>query len=250
MLELYAGMLKSRLVEERMIVLLKQGRLKKWFSGIGQEAISVGVVRALESDEFIFPLIRNVGVFIGRGIPLEKLFAQLFGKASGFTGGRDRSFHFGTLEHGIVGMISHLGPQLSVADGVALARRLDRSAKVTVAFTGDGGTSEGEFHEALNLAAVWDLPVLFVIENNQWAISTPSADQYRCKALVDRAVGYGIEGVQIDGNDIETVYETISRLAHSMRVMPRPVLVECLTYSERGHEEASGTKNVPNEKIE
>lgn len=250
LLELYAGMLKSRLVEERMIVLLKQGRLKKWFSGIGQEAISVGVVTALEGDEFIFPLIRNLGVFVGRGIPLDKLFAQLFGKGSGFTEGRDRSFHFGALEHAIVGMISHLGPQLSVANGAALARRLNSEAKVTVAFTGDGGTSEGEFHEALNLAAVWDLPVIFVVENNQWAISTPSSGQYRCKALVDRALGYGIEGVQIDGNDIETVYQTIRELAQSIRANPRPALVECLTYRVRGHEEASGTKYVPNEKIE
>ncbi len=249
-LKLYAGMLKSRLIEDRMIVLLKQGRLKKWFSGIGQEAISVGVVCALDPDEFIFPLIRNLGVFINRGIPMQKLFAQLLGKGSGFTEGRDRSFHFGTLEHGIVGMISHLGPQLSVAGGVALGRKLRREAKVTVAFSGDGGTSEGEFHEALNLAAVWDLPVIFVIENNQWAISTPKAEQYRCQSLVDKAIGYGIEGVKIDGNDIGQVYSTVKRYAEIIRREPRPILLECMTYRVRGHEEASGVKYVPNAEIE
>lgn len=250
LLELYAGMLKSRLIEERMIVLLKQGRLKKWFSGIGQEAISVGVVQALDRDEFIFPLIRNLGVFVGREMQLKTLFAQLFGKRDGFTEGRDRSFHFGSLEHAVVGMISHLGPQLSVAGGVALGQKLRRSGKVTVAFTGDGGTSEGEFHEALNLAAVWDLPVIFIIENNQWAISTPSRGQYRCGALVERAQGYGIEGHQIDGNDVAAVYATIRAAADSLRNNPRPVLIECMTYRVRGHEEASGTKYVPAAEVE
>jgi 2-oxoisovalerate dehydrogenase E1 component len=250
LLQLYDGMLKSRVFEERMIVLLKQGRLKKWFSGIGQEAISIGTVTALEPDEFIFPLIRNLGIFLGRDMPLESLMAQLLGKASGFTLGRDRSFHFGSIDHAVVGMISHLGPQLSVANGVALSQKLRKKGKVTVAFSGDGGTSEGEFHEALNLAAVWDLPVIFIIESNQWAISTPAAGQYRCKKLSDRALGYGIKGLQIDGNNVVEVYQTVKKCAEEMRFNPHPVLIECITYRVRGHEEASGIKYVPSQDIE
>ena len=249
-LQLYAGMLKSRLIEERMILLLRQGKLKKWFSGIGQEAISIGAVTALDPDEYILPLIRNLGVFVGRGIELEHLFAQLLGKGAGFTEGRDRSFHFGSKEHSIVGMISHLGPQLSVADGIALGQKLKDSKKVTLAFTGDGGTSEGEFHEALNLAAVWDLPVIFLIENNQWALSTKASEQYRCKSLVERAVGYGIEGVKIDGNNVEEVYSTIDKYSKLIRKSARPVLIECMTYRVRGHEEASGVKYVPQDHID
>lgn len=228
-----------------MLVLLRQGRVSKWFSGIGQEAIAVGCTHALEADEYILPLHRNLGVFTSRGIPLWKLIAQWQGKATGFTKGRDRSFHFGTQDQHIVGMISHLGPQLAVADGIALASKLSGRGKVTLVFTGEGGTSEGDFHEALNLAAVWDLPVIFVIENNGFALSTPVRQQYRCESLRDRASGYGVEGVTIDGNDLLEVYETISKLAREIRKKPRPVLVECMTFRMRGHEEASGVKYVP-----
>jgi 2-oxoisovalerate dehydrogenase E1 component len=233
-----------------MLLLLRQGRVSKWFSGIGQEAIAVGSTLALHADEYILPLHRNLGVFTTRGIPLWKLIAQWQGKASGFTKGRDRSFHFGTQDYKIVGMISHLGPQLAVADGISLASKLDKSGRVTMVFSGEGGTSEGDFHEALNVAAVWNLPIIFVVENNGYALSTPPTEQFRCKAIADKAAGYGIEGVTIDGNDFVTVHATMTKLAESLRKKPRPVLVECMTFRMRGHEEASGIKYVPKKLLE
>ncbi len=233
-----------------MLLLLRQGRVSKWFSGIGQEAISVGCTLALRPDEYILPLHRNLGVFTTRKIPLWRLVAQWQGKQSGFTQGRDRSFHFGTQDYKIVGMISHLGPQLAVADGIALASTLRKDKSVTLVFTGEGGTSEGDFHEALNVAAVWNLPVIFVIENNGYALSTPTSEQFRCDRLSDRAAGYGMEGITIDGNGLDEVYSTISKLADSIRKKPRPVLVECMTFRMRGHEEASGIKYVPKRLLE
>lgn len=247
---LYEGMLLPRLIEERMLLLLRQGKVSKWFSGIGQEAISVGCTMALSEDEYIFSMHRNLGVFTARNVPLSKLVAQWQGKVTGFTKGRDRSFHFGTNEHHIIGMISHLGPQLSVADGIALAHKLKGEKKVALSFTGEGGTSEGEFHEALNVAAVWDLPVIFIIENNGYGLSTPTKSQYRCTQLADRAAGYGMEGIVLDGNNILEVYATVKRLAEELRENPRPVLIECMTFRMRGHEEASGTKYVPKELFE
>lgn len=248
--ELYRALVYPRLIEEKMLLLLRQGRVSKWFSGIGQEAIAVGSTLALRSDEYILPLHRNLGVFTTRGIPLWKLIAQWQGKASGFTKGRDRSFHFGTQDYKIVGMISHLGPQLAVADGIGLASKLDKSGKVTVVFSGEGGTSEGDFHEALNVAAVWSLPVVFVVENNGYALSTPPSEQFRCKSIVDKAAGYGIEGVTIDGNDFVAVHAAMTKLTESLRKKPRPVLVECMTFRMRGHEEASGVKYVPKKLLE
>ncbi len=239
-----------RLIEEKMLLLLRQGRVSKWFSGIGQEAIAVGSTLALHPDEYILPLHRNLGVFTSRNIPLWRLVAQWQGKVTGFTKGRDRSFHFGTQDYKIVGMISHLGPQLAVADGIALASKLDKSGKVTLVFSGEGGTSEGDFHEALNVAAVWSLPVIFIVENNGYALSTPPNEQFRCASIADKAKGYGIEGVKIDGNDFVGVHSTISKLAESIRKKPRPVLVECMTFRMRGHEEASGVKYVPKKLLE
>ncbi|CAN1537371.1 TktA Transketolase [Flavobacteriaceae bacterium] len=247
LLDLYKRILKPRLVEKKMLILIRQGKVSKWFSGIGQEAISVGITAALDNDEYILPMHRNLGVFTGRDIPLSRLFSQWQGKANGFTKGRDRSFHFGTQEYKIIGMISHLGPQLGVADGIALANKLKKNGKVTAVFTGEGATSEGDFHEALNIAAVWDLPVLFVIENNGYGLSTPTNEQYRCENLADKGIGYGIESYIVDGNNILEVYNLITELKTSMSENPRPILLEFKTFRMRGHEEASGTKYVPQE---
>jgi len=252
LIELYKKLLYPRMIEEKMLLLLRQGKISKWFSGIGQEAISVGVTSVLQPDEWIMPLHRNLGVFTGRNMPLHKLIQQWQGAKDGYSKGRERSFHFGSKEHFICGMISHLGPQLAVADGVALAAKLKNAStgsaqKVAVAFSGDGGTSEGDFHEALNVAAVWNLPVIFIIENNGYALSTPVSEQYRCKNLVDKAIGYGIEGIQIDGNNILTVYETMQGVRDYCLQNQRPYLIECMTFRMRGHEEASGVKYVPKE---
>lgn len=250
LINLYRQLLLPRLIEEKMLILLRQNEISKWFSGIGQEAISVGVAAALEQDEYILPLHRNLGIFTGRNIPFRKLFAQFQGKLSGFTKGRDRSFHFGTKEHHIVGMISHLGPQLAVADGIALADKLEGNHKATVVFSGDGGASEGDFHEALNVAAVWNLPVIFVIENNGYGLSTPNSEQFNFKSFTDKGPAYGIDAIRIDGNNILEVYDTIRNAAAGIRSNPRPVLIEAMTFRMRGHEEASGTKYVPQDLFE
>jgi len=247
LINLYHLLLKPRVIEERMLKLLRQGRVSKWFSGIGQEAIAVGVTAALEADEYVCPLHRNLGVFTTRHCDLQQLFEQFQGKQNGFSQGRERSFHFGTNAHHIVGMISHLGPQLCVGDGIALASKLKNEKKITVAFTGDGGTSEGDFHEACNIAAVWDLPVIILIENNGYGLSTPTNEQFRCTQLADRAVGYGMKGLTIDGNNILEVYHTVKKLREEMIAQPHPVLLECMTFRMRGHEEASGVKYVPQE---
>lgn len=250
LVELYNGMLRPRMIEEKMLILLRSGKISKWFSGMGQEAISVGCALALKEDEYILPMHRNLGVFTSRNVPLERLFSQFQGKSNGFTNGRDRSFHFGTNEYHIVGMISHLGPQLSIADGIALANKLGGDNKATLVFTGDGGASEGDFHEALNVAAVWDLPVVFVIENNQWGLSTPSSEQFRCKQFIDKGIGYGMDAIQVNGNNILEVYEAIQKAADGARLKNKPCIVECMTFRIRGHEEASGTKYYPDGIIE
>jgi len=245
LIELYKKLLLPRMIEEKMLVLLRQGRISKWFSGIGQEAIAVGATMALQQDEWIMPLHRNLGVFTSRNMPLNKLFKQWQGSKDGYSKGRERSFHFGSKEHHICGMISHLGPQLAIADGVALAHKLSNEAKISLAFTGDGGTSEGDFHEALNVAAVWDLPVIFIIENNGYGLSTPTSEQYRCFSLAERAKGYGMEGIRIDGNNILEVYDTIKGIRKYCIENQKPYLIECMTFRMRGHEEASGVKYVP-----
>ena len=245
LIQFYRSLLWPRMIEEKMLVLLRQGKISKWFSGIGQEAIAVGATLALQEDEWIMPLHRNLGVFATRNMPLSKLFMQWQGAQEGYSKGRERSFHFGNKEHHICGMISHLGPQLAIADGVALAHKLRKEKKISLAFTGDGGTSEGDFHEALNTAAVWDLPVIFIIENNGYGLSTPVNEQYRCISLIDKAKGYGMEGVQIDGNNLLEVYDTIKGVRDYCIKNQKPYLIECLTFRMRGHEEASGVKYVP-----
>ncbi len=246
--QLYRQILLPRMIEEKMLSQLRQGKISKWFSGMGQEAISVGAAAALDADNFILPMHRNLGIFTTRGITLDRLFSQFQGKSNGFTKGRDRSFHFGSREHHIVGMISHLGPQLGIADGIALAQKLDESGKATLVFTGDGGASEGDFHEAVNVAAVWQLPVIICVENNSWGLSTPSEEQFRFKHFTDKAIGYGIpeeDAVQVDGNDVLAVYHAVKDAAAALRERPRPILIEFKTFRMRGHEEASGTKYYP-----
>jgi 2-oxoisovalerate dehydrogenase E1 component len=248
LLALYEAIKLPRLIEDKMLSQLRLGMISKWFSSYGQEAISVGVGMAMDEDEFILPMHRNLGIFTSRNLDLKQLFLQFQGKKDGFTKGRDRSFHFGTKKHHVVGMISHLGPQLGIADGIALANKLEGSAKATIVFSGDGGASEGDFHEALNVATVWDLPVIFCIENNAWGLSTPSREQFRCKQFIDKAIGYGMpkeDAIQIDGNNILEVYSTVKEIAESIRKNPRPVILECMTFRVRGHEEARGTKYYP-----
>ena len=250
LLHIYEELIRPRMIEEKMLILLRQNKISKWFSGIGQEAVAVSAALALQEDEYILPMHRNLGVFTGRKVPFNRLFSQFQGKRSGFTKGRDRSFHFGAPDYHIVGMISHLGPQMALADGIALAHKLKKENKVALAFTGDGASSEGDFHEALNVAAVWDLPVIFLVENNGYGLSTPSEEQFRFKYFIDKGPGYGMETVQLDGNNILEMYGTLRKLAADMRENPRPVLVEALTFRMRGHEEASGTKYVPKELFE
>lgn len=250
LLDIYIDLVRPRLIEEKMLILLRQGRVSKWFSGIGQEAIAVGATLALDADEYIMPLHRNLGVFTARKMPFEKLFLQWQGKKEGFSKGRERSFHFGANEYHICGMISHLGPQLAIADGIALAHKLKKEDKVSLAFSGDGGTSEGDFHEALNVAAVWELPVIFVIENNGYGLSTPIKEQFLCNQLADKAIGYGMKGITIDGNNILEVYRTISEARQYCIKEQKPILIECMTFRMRGHEEASGVKYVPKELFE
>jgi 2-oxoisovalerate dehydrogenase E1 component len=250
LIRFYRSLLLPRMIEEKMLVLLRQGKISKWFSGIGQEAISVGATLALQQDEWVMPLHRNLGVFTTRNMPLHKLFMQWQGNKEGYSKGRERSFHFGSKQHHICGMISHLGPQLAIADGVALAHKLKDEQKVSVAFSGEGGTSEGDFHEALNVAAVWDLPVIFIIENNGYGLSTPVSEQYRCFSLVDKAKGYGMEGIRIDGNNLLEVYDTVKGVREYCINNQKPYLIECSTFRMRGHEEASGVKYVPPELFE
>jgi 2-oxoisovalerate dehydrogenase E1 component len=245
LITIYRSILKPRLIEEKMLILLRQGKISKWFSGWGQEAISVGTTYAMREEEVMLPMHRNLGVFTTRNVPLNRLFSQFQGKMNGFTQGRDRSFHFGTMDYNIVGMISHLGPQLGIADGIALSSLIENRKDATLVFTGDGGASEGDFHESLNVASVWDLPVIFTIENNQWGLSTPSNEQFNCKQFVDKGIGYGMDAYQIDGNNILEVITSVRQISDSIRERPRPFLLECMTFRMRGHEEASGTKYYP-----
>jgi 2-oxoisovalerate dehydrogenase E1 component len=250
LIDIYRALVTPRLIEEKMLILLRQNKISKWFSGIGQEAISVGSGLIMKPEEYVLPMHRNLGVFTSRGVPMHRLFSQFQGKADGFTNGRDRSFHFGTREYNIVGMISHLGPQLALADGIALAQKIKKTNRATLVFSGDGGSSEGDFHEALNVAAVWDLPVIFVIENNGYGLSTPSNQQFRFESFVQKGPAYGIEAISIDGNNILEVYHALSEAAEKVRKKPAPILIEANTFRMRGHEEASGTKYVPNELME
>lgn len=250
LISIYKELLLPRMIEEKMLILLRQGRISKWFSGIGQEAVAVGATLALDADEYIMPMHRNLGVFTGRKMPLDKLFMQWQGRKEGYSKGRERSFHFGSNEHHICGMISHLGPQLAIADGIALAHKLRKEEKVSLAFSGDGATSEGDFHEALNVAAVWKLPVIFIVENNGYGLSTPSDEQFICKQIADKGIGYGMKAITIDGNNILEVYQAVKEAREYCITEQKPILIECMTFRMRGHEEASGVKYVPKELFE
>jgi 2-oxoisovalerate dehydrogenase E1 component len=245
LIKAYHKIILPRLIEEKMLILLRQGKISKWFSGIGQEAISVGSALAMDDEEFILPMHRNLGVFTTRNVDLFQLFCQFQGKIDGFTKGRDRSFHFGSIKHRIVGMISHLGPQLGIACGIALAEKLDKSGRSVLVFSGDGGASEGDFHEALNVASVWKLPVIFIIENNQWGLSTPSKEQFNCKQFIDKGIGYGMKTAQVDGNNVQDVFHCIEKIKTAQKEYQEPYLVEAISFRMRGHEEASGTKYYP-----
>ena len=250
LLTIYEALVTPRLIEDKMLILLRQGKISKWFSGIGQEAISVGAALALNKEEYILPMHRNLGVFTTRGVPFQRLFSQFQGKSDGFTKGRDRSFHFGTRDYNIVGMISHLGPQLGIADGIALSHLLKKEEKVSLVFTGDGGTSEGDFHEAVNVASVWKLPVIFVIENNGYGLSTPSREQFNFDSFIVKGPAYGMEAYSVEGNSILEVLNELDSLVERIRKNPRPIIFEAKTFRMRGHEEASGTRYVPKELME
>ena len=244
------ALLLPRLIEERMLLLIRQGRLAKWFSGYGQEAVAVGATAALRPEDWILPTHRNLGVWTTRGVPLKPLFCQLMGRAGGYTKGRDRTFHFGLPEKRIIGMISHMGAMLPVACGLGLAEHLRGEKAVALAFSGDGATREGDFHEAVNLAAVWKLPVVFLIENNLYGLSTPVDEAIPTKDIADAAAAYGIPGVIVDGNDLVAVMEAVEKAADRARSGRGPTLIEAKTFRMRGHEEASGTKYVPKELME
>ena len=247
---LYRALLLPRVIEEKMLRLIRQGRLSKWFSGYGQEAIAVGAAFALEKEDYILPMHRNLGVWTSRGLPLERLFCQLMGREGGFTKGRDRTFHFGLMESNIVGMISQLAAMLPVADGLGLAAQLENKSRVALTFVGEGATREGDFHEALNLASVWKLPVLFVVENNGYGLSTPTSAAIPVENIADSGLGYGMRSEIVDGNDIMAVIEAVSAARKRAIKGEGPTLLEMKTFRMRGHEEASGTKYVPPELME
>jgi 2-oxoisovalerate dehydrogenase E1 component len=239
------ALLLPRMVEEKMLRLIRQGRISKWFSGYGQEAIAVGCALALDPRDYILPMHRNLGVWTTRGVALRPLLCQATGRRGGFTRGRDRSFHFGLLEKRIVGMISQLGAMLPVACGLGLAARLKGEPFVALSMIGEGATRQGDFHEALNLAALWKLPVVFVVENNGYGLSTPASEAIPVQDVADAASGYGMPGQVVDGNDVEAVIKAVRGAADRARVGEGPTLLEMKTFRMRGHEEASGTKYVP-----
>ncbi len=243
--ELLHALLVPRVIEEHMLRLIRHNRISKWFSGYGQEAIAVGCTWALRKTDVVLPLHRNLGVWTTRQVPLRPLFCQMMGKAGGYTQGRDRTFHFGLPEKRLVGMISHLGAMLPVACGIAQAAQLKGNEDIAVVFCGDGATREGDFHEACSLAGIWDLPVLFIVENNGYGLSTPTEEAVPIANLADAAPGYGFPGISVDGNDVLSVVMAVQSAAAHARQGSGPTLLEMKTFRRRGHEEASGVKYVP-----
>lgn len=245
--QLLRALLVPRMIEEHMLRLIRHNRISKWFSGYGQEAIAVGTTWALNDQDVILPLHRNLGVWTTRDIPLQPLFCQMMGKDGGFTKGRDRTFHFGLPEKRIVGMISHLGAMLPVACGIAQAAQLKGTQDIAVVFCGDGATREGDFHEACSLAGIWKLPIIFIIENNGYGLSTPTNEALPIETIGDAAAGYGFSGITVDGNDLLSVVTHVRKAAADARNGNGPTLLEMKTFRRRGHEEASGVKYVPEE---
>ena len=250
-LDILRCMMLARLTEERLVRLYHQGRIFGGvYTGIGQEAIGAATTRACGDHDLFAPCIRGMTVHIGRGMPVLNIFRQYLGRVTGPTGGRDGNVHYGNPKRGVYAMISHLGAMLPVVTGAVMAaRRLGRDA-VGIAYIGDGATSTGDFHEAVNFAAVNDVPVIFVIENNKYAYSTPNSDQFRCKRLADRAAGYGIEGVCADGNDAVGLHLLTRELVAGLRAGPRAMLMECDTLRMRGHGEHDDASYVPRELVE
>ena len=247
-LALLRVMLLARRIEERMIRLYHQGRIFGGvYCGIGQEAIGAATTAAAGADDLFAPCIRDMTVHIGRGMTSLDIFRQFLGRANGPTRGRDGNVHYGNLHQGVLAMISHLGAMLPVVTGGVMARRRLGKDSIGFAYLGDGGTSTGDFHEAVNFAAVFDVPVIFVIENNQFAYSTPTSRQFRCKQLADRAAGYGIPGLTTDGNDAAALLQLTRELANDIRHKPHPVLLVCETMRMRGHGEHDDAAYVPRE---
>lgn len=251
LLDGYKNMLLSRTIEERMLLELRKGNVSKWFSGIGQEAISTAITMTMDEQEYILPMHRNLAVFSTRmKKDLNPLFLQWMGNPGSYTKGRDRSFHFGSQSDKIVGMISHLGVQLGVANGIALGEKLKGTNRAVAVFTGEGGTSQGDFHEALNVASVWNLPVLFCIENNGYGLSTPVKEQFNIEDLSERGKAYGIKSFSLDGNDFELLLNKLKEIKSYVIQEQKPVLIEFKTFRVRGHEEASGTAYIPQDLID
>lgn len=245
------SMMLSRLIEERLVRLYHQGKIFGGvYTGIGQEAIGAATTAACGDDDLFTPCIRNMSVHIGRGQSVLNVFRQYLGRATGPTRGRDGNVHHGNMARGVYAMISHLGAMLPVIVGGVMARRRRGMDAVGFAYIGDGATSTGDFHEAVNFAAVFNAPVVFLIENNKYAYSTPNSEQFRCKRLADRAAGYGLEGICADGNDAVGLHLLARDLVADLRAKPRALLLECDTLRMRGHGEHDDASYVPRELIE
>ena len=250
-LDLYYYMRLNRMVEERLVNLYRQGKVVGGlYRSLGQEAVSVGSSYALEKRDYLGALIRNLGSILVRGYRPRDVFAQYMARGESPTGGKDCNLHFGSHEKGVISPISMLGRLIPVMAGVALAGRQQGKDLVAMTYIGDGGTSTGDFHEGLNMAAVMKLPFVLICENNQYAYSTPTNRQMACSAIVDKAVGYGIPGERVDGNDVLAMYEATKRAVDQARSGGGPTLIEAVTFRRKGHAEHDDQRYVPKELLE